>query len=546
MMTTHVGMGDKTNKLPSILFWVVIGVFSLGILAENFVVASFDYLIVRSVDDVAFQYVLRQCYAKRGLDLFLMNDYGYGWIYWFPMFILTYPSQYIAIHYGIEWPLIVLPRIQSLIFAVGCFILCYKIAYKINGRVGGGARICALLMPLYPTGAYFAGRFGTVNQVAFFSMLSVWLVIKNQELDRKKLRYAMLAFAVALGTKASAIVVAPMLVLLVLSRYHWKFTWTNIRIWIEESILAGFCFILFASPAIILAPLNMENAKRSLTVFAFYLSGNQGKTDFFSNLDGMIRMSTYQWIFLVLIFLLIIESCITCKEEKKLSDIAALAIGCIIGMLYLCMTIPTGAIYVFMYATACSFVIPLGLCFFERFHQRKYIKIAVLCLVAMIQIIYVGKKVYTYDGTNVCYYYQKYLREGQAKIDLINTTREIVLGAAKGDEVSYVEDHLGPLGFLSSLNSERTVFEYTAFEGTDFSVWENVDFEFYIMSKESMDCFPEHEFEDAIKELEGEEREIRLKNREIKMAMLRGEIIWDHVWQIIFENDDIYILQRVD
>lgn len=102
------------SHIVLILYITIIFSFAIVILIENFVYSkTFGVLCLRCIDDVAFQFSLHKYHSFRGIQLLCMNDYGYGWIFWFPMTLITWPLQYIAENTGVVWPLIVAPSVLT-------------------------------------------------------------------------------------------------------------------------------------------------------------------------------------------------------------------------------------------------------------------------------------------------------------------------------------------------------------------------------------------------------------------------------------------------
>lgn len=520
---------------------VLLGIFTVTICLQNFIAGmGFELLSLRSVDDFAFQASIHRFFGYKGLELTNMNDYGYGWIYWFPIYLISYPAYLLMVEFGIEWPLLVLPRMQSLFFAVGCSVIAYKIVCKYTKNEWIRVAV-VLLLPIYPAGAYWAGRFGTVNQTAFFSMLSVWLIIKHDELDRKKLRSGIMTFAIALATKVSAIVVAPLLVLLVLLRFKWKFGFKNILIWFQEGILAFAVFIVCMSPALALAPINLDRARDSWNILLTFFTNNQGTANIMANFKGMIGMTTwnifYYFMCAGLIVLAVNEIC----KRKKIGDYTIFLAGYIIGILYLCGTIPTGSTYVFMYSTAVSFVLPLGILAFELLEKRLLISVAsVMCI--SLQMFYCGNKVLRKGSYNIYEYYQR-VNDNEDIKDEIYIIKQLIEDAAGDGEISYIIDYQGPYGFLTSLENNRVIFDAIVWD--DLPSWQEMDFEFMVLSKNSAGFKNEEDFESEIQSFDQERRNNAIIDREIRQQLSKNKIAFGYQWDKIYESERLYIFQKV-
>ena len=87
---------------------------------QNFIFSSsFDILLFRSVDDYAFQSSMRSIHENmmqlKVDKLFIINDYGYGWIFWIIHSLITFPFYLISI-LGYDFLLISMARNISLLF----------------------------------------------------------------------------------------------------------------------------------------------------------------------------------------------------------------------------------------------------------------------------------------------------------------------------------------------------------------------------------------------------------------------------------------------
>ena len=323
--------------------------FVFIIFIENFVCsAKYGMLSLRTIDDVAFQASLHNYHISKGADVLFMNDYGYGWIYWFPIFILTYPFHWLAESTSVVFPLLVTPRMLSLLYSILCAFLMYKIV-SIYTEKQWIRMSSTLLLPLFPTGGYAAGRFGTISQVAFWSMLSFYLVIRKEKLSEKDLRIALLAFAVAMGTKVSAVCAVPLLSFAILNRYGWKFTRVNILLWIQEAFLAVVVMIGLMSPTVLLFLIFPEKGRDSWKVLeSYWMRNNTGHGNIWENFVAAVQVTMPAWmIALLAVFLVgVTIKGISCRKEGvKYLDYMMFPIGYAVGMLYLCFTISSGSYY---------------------------------------------------------------------------------------------------------------------------------------------------------------------------------------------------------
>jgi hypothetical protein len=169
--------------------------------AENFVFSQhLGLLKFREVDDLGFQYILRRIHeAISSGRLHLLgarNDAGYGWIFWIPMALVTYPFYLLSHFFGVDWPLIVLPRQLSLLFGALTLIIVRRtlLAYGASKLMATGAMA---LLALTPPFGYFCMRFGTVHQGVFLSAWTVFLIVRKSQLSQRDLNWIAVAFGAA-------------------------------------------------------------------------------------------------------------------------------------------------------------------------------------------------------------------------------------------------------------------------------------------------------------------------------------------------------------
>lgn len=525
---------------------------SFIVFIENFVYSSdFAILSLRGTDEVAFQISLHRYHECEGSSLLCMNDYGYGWIYWFPVYLITYPAYLLFEATGVSWLLIVLPRMYSLLFCIMCSILCYKIIsiYTKNEWI---KMAVVLMMPLFPAGCEWAGRFSTVPQVAFFSMLSIYLVAKNEVLDRKRLRYALLAFAIAMATKVSAVVTGPLLVLLVLARYHWKFSWVNIKVWLQESLLAVVIMIVLMCPIVVFAPMYPEEAKASIDILLYYWTNNQGAADIFYNFKRCIMFTNFKGMAVLLnicLLLLILQGIIRIKKEgKKIIywDYILLPIGYYIGTFYLYATIGSGIMYVFMYSTAISFVLPFGVLLLENMESGKRKGELCIRLVTILccwfQISFMGNAVQKNAAYNIFAYYQNGMQSKERVENIRNMEKAVEeLGMS---EVNCYVDHGKMCNFYNAMEHDNVGLMEIVWD--DWGNRTNNKVNLLALSKDSVGFYEDEMFEAVFANAEPQQQESMIADRRIRQELIEYGKFLDLDWELVYEDGDSYIFVRID
>lgn len=542
----------QKSRIPRYLLAIVTGYFLIIVFIENFVISSsFSILSLRTIDDVAFQASLYKYFGMHGTDLLFMNDYGYGWIYWFPIYVITYPANLVFRAFGISWPLIVLPRMQSLAFTAASIVICYKIISKYTKNEWIRAAV-VFLMPLFPAGGYLAGRFGTVSQTAFFSMLSMYFVVKSDVLERKSLRYALCAFATAMAVKVSAVCMAPLLCMLILSRYRWKFTKDNIKIWTQEIALAVFVMIFLMSPAIVLWPWNSGNARASLYALMGYWKANQtSEGNFAENFIGALSFTTdiwLMWCMLAALLLLVLAGIMGRKKgHTKYQDYIVIPFGFFAGMFYLSWSVGTGAIDIFKFATAVSFVFPFGLLVLEQFimPDRKIQKFCIAgcsVILCLMQIGFISEQIRSGDPYNILRYFQ----ESEDHKDKIGKIQEMEMAVDRLclDQVNLYIDYLAPLTFYCAQEHENL--------GNTLTIWDDMgstDYEeanVIVLSKQSTGFLEEQEFLSEIGRLDEAGKAKYKQDRAKRNELVQKQMYLGKNWRLIYEDDESYIFTNTN
>lgn len=538
---------DRANKFPRYILIFIITYVSLIIAVQSFSLTdTFSALNIYCIDDAAFQTSLAAYTKLQGLDLLCMNDYGYGWLFWFPMLIITLPARILKDATGICWPLIYLPRLYALTFSVLCSVLCYRISGRYTKNEWIKLAI-VILMPLYPTGGFFAGRFSTVSVVAFFSMLSLWLIIRKDTLNRQDLRWALIAFAASVGIKASAVVAAPTLALLILNRYNWKITLENCKLWVGEIFISLGALAGFASPAILLFPIAPDQAKSSLWLFHYYFEKNQALQGSFDPI-AQISYSMFRWVAVILIVLLVGLAVYggysiwwQRKTENVWKDYVALPMGYGMGILYLSLTVHTDVVYQFMYSTAISFVLPFGLLLLGKFSAHKAGNIFIACFCTL------------------CCVFQLSYIQGDTKINILSYSRDVANNADKikaalviqnvvhevcHDEIIFLADWQSPYMACNQFDDQNVTASYVN--------WSYVqDFEIpginvILLSKSAQGFLAEEAFQQQIAGLDPITAESVRQDREERTRLVQTGEFNDQLWNLAYEDEFSYLFIRAD
>lgn len=537
----------KKKRLPNIALIAIISYATVIVFLQNFLLSeSFSGLQFYTIDDSAFHETLKYYTELKGKDMLSMNGFGYGWIFWVTMCIITLPARVIFDSFGVAWPLIIAPRMFALFFAVMCSVIAYKIIGKYTKNEW--IKLAAVIsLPMFPAGAHFAGRFSTVSVGAFFSMLSIWLIIKNDILTRKDIRLALLSFAVAIGIKMSAVVVAPMLVLFILNRYNWKFNKENFNVWIPECLIAVVEVVLFISPAILFYPFMQTQARASIDILWSYMQKNQSVSGA-SNPFEIISYTNYDWVGYLFCILLVIMFIIgfwgvwkNKKQDLFLKDYMSIPLGLAIGILYLCFTIHSGVEYQYMYGTAISFAIPMGLVILEHIPKvhnsvRKY-GVAMVCTICCIgQIFYIR-------NNDILLSYLIPVESVKDQIETIEPIHDAISDLGL-DTVVMLADYQAPYMAYNPLESENLLYRTCVWNDLYAHTDEQINVILY--SKLALGSKSEEEFKNTIATYDSAAAEAAIEDRNTRKLLVNEGIFNQKKWVKIYEDEFSYIFVRED
>jgi hypothetical protein len=176
-----------------------------------------------------------------------INDYAYGWVFWMTMSLVTFPFFLLSYFGHIDWPLIVAPRQISLLFAVFSLLVLRKMLKRLAAPEWGAAG-AVLAMVLLPFTGYFSMRFGTVNAVMFFAMLSLYLAMRDRALNLKELLKVTISLAIAGAIKLTGLMIAPLVVFFVYKRLKAQYGNQSLPSWVFKAavIFCGLSVVLAA------------------------------------------------------------------------------------------------------------------------------------------------------------------------------------------------------------------------------------------------------------------------------------------------------------
>lgn len=383
-----------TQTSPWIL--LTLAVYLVGFLylfIENFIFsASLDLLHFRGIDDQVFQAYLRGFH----LDSKVFNvshGFSYGWVYWLPLIILTYPFYFLSVNFGIDLPLATLPRQISLLWMMGTAYLLFKISGIYTKDTFLKSLVLLLFLCFHTTG-YFSLRFGTIPQIMFFSALTFWLAARKETLAPKDCYWIAVSMAAAIATKLSALLIAPILLLIVADRFSWRLNQKNLGIAVRSFLIAAVSYLALAQPDIEYTRWFMNNTKVDFKALVDKYGGF---------LDGIVQPTLPWFVFWFVLFGILTTGVLSWKKGSAFfrKDYLYIFWGLVLVIGYLVLI--TSEIERFF--TGVSFLLPLGVLVLAHFNKRlKYL--FGMCIV-LISYVFNGYAMSSRENTWNTFYVKK-------------------------------------------------------------------------------------------------------------------------------------------
>lgn len=361
---------DKLASIKNNSPWILLILFVyttafVYLFVQNFIFSeSVNLLNFRSVDDLAFQQYLRGIH--KNFRFLQLDGYAYGWIFWFPLVILTYPFYFLSIYCGIDIPLIVITRQLSLFLVFGTAFNLFKIV-SIYTKDNFLKFIILLLFLSFPTTGYFAITFGTASQVMFFSSLTFYFAVRKPILTKRDLFLIAISMSATAATKLSGLLILPAIGLVIADRFFWKVSKENL-------INAAFFILVFFGGLVILSQVR-------ISVFLGQIEKTQtnyGNQTILQDLvlNGIVYKTLNTTIFIIMFFGILIKYLKQRKESDIFyrEDFIYILFTVVLSIVYLVATIKMGTTYIVIYFTTISFFLTLGVLPLEYLTKKvKYI-----------------------------------------------------------------------------------------------------------------------------------------------------------------------------
>lgn len=411
-----MNLSSKSNfKLITIrLCYFTIGLVILSLFVENFVFSeSLGILRFREIDDVAFQYTLRSIHlGKRFLTI---NDYAYGWIFWAPMAFITYPFYLLSKFFSIDWPLVVIPRQVSLIFSAASLFYLRKILL-LKKAPEWLCALALLIFTLFPTFGYFSLRFGTVNAVMFFSLLTFYLALKDEPSTFGGRKKIILSLAVAGGIKLSGLLIAPIIFAIVLIHYRMEDLKSSAKHMAKCVLFFLFVLIVFTNPMLLFSPFRLEIAKEYWHTLSHFIAVTKLSSDTLIPLDRFylgVCGDVFNLGALIILYFGILIYAVKNKSDAFLKYVLLVGIVAIAALLM--YSIQSGS-SLGSYFTSVSFLIVLGVLGLHLSRMRVMLLVCVVMLL-MSNLVYRAYNSY-YFNTDQWQHFSYYIKSKKYVKDL--------------------------------------------------------------------------------------------------------------------------------
>lgn len=523
---------QKSLLILSTLFFALLFV-------ENFIFStSFSILHLREIDDSAFQVTLRHFHesiSSLKVDRFIkLNDYGYGWIFWFFTGVLTYPFYLLAICTDFYVPLITAPRNLSLAMTLGSIFLVYKsLSLYTKSEFFKFISICLLIS--FPAFGYFALRFGTVAQVTFFSSLAFYLAASKDSYSKKDLKYIAVAAAACIGTKLNGALILPLISLIMADRLGWNPSKENFRK-ASYFLLNLIAFsILFSNPALFLSPFKPNYFHSYINS----LSNNSHlglQDNFLKTLQDVVEigyLNIYVAVILVSFFVLN-----KLGNDKNKNDLFFIGIWLIFSISFLVKIMSMGTLYIINYLSVVMYLMVFGILYLERWGRLgKFL--AVLLLLGNISLNHKNNTSGNYSSIK---YFN--LTENSDIIEKIESN--------EGIKKVITDPADSPDRKINVLMDYRATFPYANLERDNLNllfVFNNLniiqnqikkDFDYISLNKSSPFFLSEEEFSKFIEKVKDESWALNhRKSRMIVKNLIETGELKGARYEVLFESNNI-------
>ena len=532
------------NFIQKIILIILSFVFLL-LLAQNFIFSSsFDILMFRSVDDFAFQEVLRRKHENIiGLNfdrLFTLNAYGYGWLFWITHIILTFPFYLISL-LGSDFLLISMARNISLFFMVGSCFFLFKSARKYTDDQYIPYFVVVLFVS-YPFFAYSAMSFRTIAQCSFFCILTFYVTIRNDFLSKKDLKYIALSFAACLGTKLSTAVFSPLIALFLIDRFGWRFNKENFRsaLYFLKYLIP--LSIFFINPSLFISPFKWSLFTNYRNLMSFYFKNVQtshgSPGSFLMNFQNAYFtdfLHKYILVIVVLMFLAKIISDIKNKSRNKF-DFLYISIFLIFSSIYLSVHIKMGSIYIANYFFSFSFLLAISLVFLDKIKKHVKFVFLIMLVISNFTLNFAVIK------NNYLNYYVQY--KSKTTQTLLESQKELQrLIGDSNQKLNFLADHRAPVIYSSFRKNISTILIFDNISVVE--KWSNSEFDYILLHRDSKMFFSEKDLLDIYAKADSALKDVWIQGRKTTKSLLDTCEFRKSRYQIIYDKNKLICFKKI-
>ncbi len=477
--------------------------FFLFLFIENFLFStSFATLHLREIDDLAFQASIREFHqdiSSFRIDRFIkLNNYGYGWIFWAIVGVITYPFYLLALLTDFYAPLIIIPRDISLAFTIGAAFFIYK-SLSIYSKNEFLKFIAMMLLFSFPAFGFFALRFGTVAQVVFFSSLTFYLTIRKNTYEKKDLKHIALAAAACVGTKLNGALILPLIGLILADRLHWNPSKKNLQKAAYFLLNLFFFTVLFSNPSLFLSPFRPDYLTDYIASVR-YNSHLAVQDNFFQTLSDVLRIGYLNfYVAALLVLILVLRICAKGKNKK---DFLFIGLWLIFSLSLLAKIMSMGTLFIINYATIVMYLMVFAIIALEPLRKTGSV-LAVGILIVSFAINYTNLQRGFYS--NFKYFQMLNNPEIIAKIEFNEDVKKIIPDPKNNPKqpINVLMDFRAsfPYAHLERQNLE-VQFSFDNLKSAQNQV--NGEFDYISLNKTSSGFLSDNEFAQNLKTLNDE------------------------------------------
>lgn len=371
-----------------IFLYSIVTILLGALLVQNFIHSdNFELLSYRRIDDIAFQIVLNDIHKSilelNFKNILSINNYSYGWIYWFPLALVTFPFHLIDSSIS-ELAIISIPRNASLFWEIGTLFIVYKIMFHFTQNKNISL-FSMLSFILFPTFGFYSSVFGTPSQIQFFASLSIYLVLSVKEITPKNVSIIAFILAIASATKITGLMICPIIGLLLLKKMNFKLNMFNVKIMFIFTFVLISCWFILYNPFLVFSLFEITiwnefilNFSHGFSTININILENMSVLEKFK--EGIAGYTLHYITILLLLSLFIFEVIIRYNNDEDYQTLLLIFIGLLIIIIFLFFNVKHGLVYISNYFTATNYLLLLGFIIFKRIDKVLFIPIITIVI----------------------------------------------------------------------------------------------------------------------------------------------------------------------